>query len=257
MSQSFNSNSAGDSVPMLGQDKKTEIGEQQQEKFSSQLKQPQSRPQQLSSSSSLSITEKQCSNNSNSSSSSNSYKTSSCIKQAENQMSGESNKDKNQQNASKLAIEAAAAEASVNNVQITSSMLSSSGNTNQKQTQTNVQKQDMPINNDPNTISTSSPGESSPVASGGAAGVAGQATGPGDGEKTPVKRFSEKSLEELADLYLNFKPSEIPDSGFVVSGIAGRFPNADNLNELWDNLYNAKDMVLGPDDKRWPLGECL
>lgn len=70
-----------------------------------------------------------------------------------------------------------------------------------------------------------------------------------------VKKFSEKSLQELADYYLNFKPSEIPDSGFAVSGIAGRFPNADNMNELWDNLFHARDMVRGPDDKRWPLGE--
>lgn len=75
-----------------------------------------------------------------------------------------------------------------------------------------------------------------------------------DGPK--VKQFSEKSLQELADYYLNLAPADIPDTGFVVSGIAGRFPNADNLNELWDNLVNGKDMVLGPDDKRWPLGEC-
>lgn len=71
---------------------------------------------------------------------------------------------------------------------------------------------------------------------------------------TTIKQFSDKSLQELADYYLNLKPADIPDTGFVVSGIAGRFPNADNLNELWDNLLNGKDMVLGPDDKRWPLG---
>jgi len=75
----------------------------------------------------------------------------------------------------------------------------------------------------------------------------------GKGEK--VKQFSEKSLKELADYYLNLEPADIPDTGFVVTGIAGRFPNADNLNELWDNLLNGKDMVLGPDDKRWPLGK--
>uniref|UniRef100_A0A6G1SKN2 Fatty acid synthase n=2 Tax=Aceria tosichella TaxID=561515 RepID=A0A6G1SKN2_9ACAR len=69
-----------------------------------------------------------------------------------------------------------------------------------------------------------------------------------------VKQFSDKSLHELADYYLNLEPADIPDTGFVVSGIAGRFPNADNLNELWDNLKNGRDMVLGPDDKRWPLG---
>lgn len=71
----------------------------------------------------------------------------------------------------------------------------------------------------------------------------------------PVKQFSDKSLQELADYYLNLEPADIPDTGFVVSGIAGRFPNADNLNELWENLLNGRDMVLGPDDKRWPLGK--
>lgn len=72
-----------------------------------------------------------------------------------------------------------------------------------------------------------------------------------------IKQFSDKSLEELAQYYLNLEPANIPDTGYVVSGIAGRFPNADNLNELWDNLLNGRDMVLGPDDKRWPLGELL
>lgn len=75
-------------------------------------------------------------------------------------------------------------------------------------------------------------------------------------QQQTIKQFSEKTLQQLADYYLNLEPADIPDTGFVVSGIAGRFPNADNLNELWDNLLNGRDMVLGPDDKRWPLGKC-
>lgn len=90
----------------------------------------------------------------------------------------------------------------------------------------------------------------------------GEQSTPTEGDQTapapePVKKFSEKNLQELADYYLNFKTSEIPDSGYVVPGIAGRFPNADNLNELWDNLYHGRDMVRGPDDKQWPLGKFL
>lgn len=77
----------------------------------------------------------------------------------------------------------------------------------------------------------------------------------GEQQKQPVRLFSDRPLHELANYYLNLGPADIPDSGFVVSGIGGRFPNADNLNELWDNLRNGKDMVLGPDDKRWPLGK--
>lgn len=76
----------------------------------------------------------------------------------------------------------------------------------------------------------------------------------GTGE-TDVKQFSDKSLQELARAYLELPPAPIPDTGLVVAGIAGRFPNADNMNELWDNLLNGHDMVRGPDDKRWPLGE--
>lgn len=76
-------------------------------------------------------------------------------------------------------------------------------------------------------------------------------------EGKTIKQFSDKSLEELAQYYLNLEPANIPDTGYVVSGIAGRFPSADNLNELWENLLNGRDMVLGPDDKRWPLGEFL
>lgn len=68
-----------------------------------------------------------------------------------------------------------------------------------------------------------------------------------------IKQFSDESFQELANYYLNLEPADIPDTGFVVAGI----PNADNLNELWDNLKNGRDMVLGPDDKRWPLGKLL
>lgn len=87
-------------------------------------------------------------------------------------------------------------------------------------------------------------------------------TAGGEGDATTndesgVKQFSDKSLQELARSYLELPKAQIPDTGFVVSGIAGRFPNADNMNELWDNLLNGHDMVQGPDDKRWPLGKCL
>ena len=39
----------------------------------------------------------------------------------------------------------------------------------------------------------------------------------------------------------------------VISGISGRFPCADNMDELRDNLLNNIDMVT-EDDKRWPPG---
>ena len=39
----------------------------------------------------------------------------------------------------------------------------------------------------------------------------------------------------------------------VISGIAGRFPESDNMDEYAHNLYNNIDMVTA-DDRRWPVG---
>ncbi|KAI1292128.1 Fatty acid synthase [Halotydeus destructor] len=39
----------------------------------------------------------------------------------------------------------------------------------------------------------------------------------------------------------------------VISGISGRFPESDNIDELSDNLFNHVDMVT-EDDRRWPKG---
>ena len=39
----------------------------------------------------------------------------------------------------------------------------------------------------------------------------------------------------------------------VISGISGRFPCADNMDELRDNLLNNIDMVT-EDGSRWPPG---
>ncbi|XP_054155200.1 fatty acid synthase-like [Oppia nitens] len=39
----------------------------------------------------------------------------------------------------------------------------------------------------------------------------------------------------------------------VISGVAGRYPESDNIDELRDNLYNGVDMIT-EDDRRWPSG---
>ncbi len=39
----------------------------------------------------------------------------------------------------------------------------------------------------------------------------------------------------------------------VISGIAGRFPESDNMDEFADNLFKNIDMVT-EDDRRWPTG---
>ena len=40
----------------------------------------------------------------------------------------------------------------------------------------------------------------------------------------------------------------------VISGISGRFPSSDSIQEFKDNLFNGVDMVTA-DDSRWPIGE--
>ena len=39
----------------------------------------------------------------------------------------------------------------------------------------------------------------------------------------------------------------------VISGVAGRFPESDNIDELRDNLYSNVDLIT-EDERRWPLG---
>jgi fatty acid synthase len=51
--------------------------------------------------------------------------------------------------------------------------------------------------------------------------------------------------------------SEMPvwemNDDIVISGVAGRFPESDSIDELRDNLYNNVDMIT-EDERRWPLG---
>jgi len=49
-----------------------------------------------------------------------------------------------------------------------------------------------------------------------------------------------------SNLYINVDPEE----EIVISGIAGRFPNSDNLKELKDNILNKMDLGTS-DHNRW------
>lgn len=40
----------------------------------------------------------------------------------------------------------------------------------------------------------------------------------------------------------------------VISGIAGRFPDSDNMNQLRENLFNKIELVRA-DHGRWKIGE--
>lgn len=48
-------------------------------------------------------------------------------------------------------------------------------------------------------------------------------------------------------------PKEWPE-GIVISGISGRYPESDNLEEFWDKLIQGVELI-SCDDRRWPVGE--
>ena len=57
-------------------------------------------------------------------------------------------------------------------------------------------------------------------------------------------------FEKLAHLSTS---GRLPKDQIVISGISGRFPEANNMDELRDNLFNHVDMVTC-DGRRWPPG---
>ncbi|CAF1496164.1 unnamed protein product, partial [Rotaria sordida] len=50
------------------------------------------------------------------------------------------------------------------------------------------------------------------------------------------------------DLYSN------ENNDFVITGVSGRFPEANSIDEFAYNLFNGIDMVTA-DDRRWPQGQ--
>jgi hypothetical protein len=42
----------------------------------------------------------------------------------------------------------------------------------------------------------------------------------------------------------------------VISGVGGRFPESDTVDEFANNLYNKVDMIVD-DDRRWPTGQKI
>src|SRR2546427_465989 len=57
---------------------------------------------------------------------------------------------------------------------------------------------------------------------------------------------------------LEIEPRKMPrfeiEEDIVISGIAGRFPESDTLDEFADNLYKNINMIT-LDDRRWPVGK--
>lgn len=62
--------------------------------------------------------------------------------------------------------------------------------------------------------------------------------------------MSERSEKTKSTTWSHTEPGE----EVVISGIAGRFPNSDNVADLQENLFNKVDLVSG-DGRRWQLGK--
>ncbi|RWR99487.1 fatty acid synthase-like protein, partial [Dinothrombium tinctorium] len=42
------------------------------------------------------------------------------------------------------------------------------------------------------------------------------------------------------------------ENDIVISGISGRFPDSENIEEFWFNLINGYELC-SVDDRRWPI----
>ncbi|XP_077295461.1 fatty acid synthase-like [Arctopsyche grandis] len=67
---------------------------------------------------------------------------------------------------------------------------------------------------------------------------------------SPKPKYNETSAESIASGYRLSHP--FPGDEICISGIAGMFPDSDNVIELRENLFNKVDLVSG-DDRRWKL----
>jgi fatty acid synthase len=59
-------------------------------------------------------------------------------------------------------------------------------------------------------------------------------------------------MEKQIDISSLLKKNE----DIVISGMGGRFPESDTVDEFAQNLYNKVDMIVD-DDRRWPTGQPI
>lgn len=50
------------------------------------------------------------------------------------------------------------------------------------------------------------------------------------------------------------KRKEVTENPVSITGIAGRFPESNNIDEFWTNLLSGRELCT-EDDRRWPVGE--
>jgi fatty acid synthase len=70
-------------------------------------------------------------------------------------------------------------------------------------------------------------------------------------EKSTVVEENTKNGPPHNQLYGHWDPNET----VVISGMSGKFPECDNIQELMDNLFAGVDLITN-NDRRWPNGMC-
>ena len=70
-----------------------------------------------------------------------------------------------------------------------------------------------------------------------------------------MKRFLSLEKSEALEMAKQIDISTLLKNNdeIVISGIGGRFPESDTIDEFAKNLYNNVDMIV-EDDRRWPTG---
>ena len=67
-----------------------------------------------------------------------------------------------------------------------------------------------------------------------------------------IDNYNNKMSNKLNESRITFSGRSMTED-IVISGISGRFPESDSMDELKYNLYNGLDMIT-EDERRWPLG---
>lgn len=65
--------------------------------------------------------------------------------------------------------------------------------------------------------------------------------------KIVLKTHTEKSSKTM----------QYQDSDIAVIGMSGRFPGADNIESLWENIKNGVNSVTDANEKRWNMADCF
>ena len=69
-----------------------------------------------------------------------------------------------------------------------------------------------------------------------------------------IMKIKEQSGDDSLPPSKSMRMDEGNQDDIVISGISGRYPDCDNINEFWEKLVSGVEFGT-IDDRRWPVGE--